>query len=128
MGSHGAGRSYVDNRLLGTIFLLKDFQMNRIIVLMLFLIATSFTVGDTNAGNGKEIQATFHVDKMTCATCPITVRKAMQRVDGVKEVIVDFDSKTATVIYDPSFTDAEKIAASSTNVGFPATPTEDKAH
>ena len=102
--------------------------MNRIAFLMLFLFASSFTVGDTNADSEKEIQATFHVDKMTCATCPITVRKAMQRVDGVKEVSVDLDSKTATVIYDSSFTDAEKIAASSTNVGFPATPIEDKAH
>jgi len=102
--------------------------MKRIIVLMLFIIATSFTVVDTYAGNGKELQATFHVNKMTCATCPITVRKAMQRVDGVKEVSMDFDSKTATVIYDSRLTDVEKIAASSTNVGFPATPIEDKVH
>lgn len=102
--------------------------MNRIALLMLFLIASSFNVGDTNAESEKEIQATFHVDKMTCATCPITVRKAMQRVDGVKEVSVDLDSKTATVIYDSLLTDAKEIAASSTNVGFPATPIEDKAH
>ena len=102
--------------------------MNRIIVLILLFIATSFTVVDTNAGSGKELQATFHVDKMTCATCPITVRKAMQRVDGVKEVSVDLDSETATVIYDSKLTDTETIAASSTNVGFPATPIEDEVH
>ena len=102
--------------------------MNRIIVLTLLFIATSLTVVDTNAGSGKEVQATFHVDKMTCATCPITVRKAMQRVDGVKEVSVDLDSETATVIYDSKLTDAETIAASSTNVGFPATPIEDEVH
>jgi mercuric ion binding protein len=102
--------------------------MNRIIVLLLFLVATSFTVVDSNAENGKELQSTFHVEKMTCATCPITVRKAMERVDGVKEVSVDLDSKTATVIYDSRLTDTEKIAASSTNVGFPATPVEDKDH
>ncbi len=64
---------------------------------------------------------------MTYATCPITVRKAMQRVDGVKEVTVDFDSKTAIVVYDASLTDEEEIAASSSNVGFPATPIEGKA-
>jgi mercuric ion binding protein len=100
--------------------------MNRIITLILLLFATSLVV-DVSAGNEKTLQATFSIEKMTCATCPITVRKAMQRVDGVKEVTVDFDSKTAIVVYDASLTDVEEIAASSSNVGFPATPIEDKA-
>jgi mercuric ion binding protein len=64
---------------------------------------------------------------MTCATCPITVRKAMQRVDGVKEVTVDFDSKMASVIYDASLTDTKQIADSSSNAGFPATLIEENA-
>ncbi|HNP63595.1 MAG TPA: cation transporter [Woeseiaceae bacterium] len=69
-----------------------------------------------------ETTATFAVEKMTCATCPLTVRIAMKRVDGVRDVKVDFDSKTATVIFDDSRTSVEKIAEASTNVGFPATP------
>jgi mercuric ion binding protein len=100
--------------------------MNRIITLILLLFATSL-VFDVSAGNEKALTATFSIEKMTCATCPITVRKAMQRVDGVKEVTVDFDSRTAIVVYDASLTNVEEIAASSTNVGFPATPIEDKA-
>jgi mercuric ion binding protein len=100
--------------------------MNRIITLILLLFATSLIV-DVSAGNQKVLTATFSIEKMTCATCPITVRKAMQRVDGVKEVTVDFDSQTAIVVYDVSLTDVEEIAVSSTNVGFPATPIEDKA-
>lgn len=98
--------------------------MNRLITLMLFLIVSSFTLVDANAGNGanNEVghQATFNVEGMTCATCPITVRKAIQSVDGVKEVTVDYDSKTATVVYDPSLTDTKLIADSCSNVGFPA--------
>jgi mercuric ion binding protein len=100
--------------------------MNRIITLILFLFATSLVV-DVSAGGEKANAATFSIDKMNCATCPITVRKAMQRVDGVKEVTVDFDSKTAIVVYDASLTNVEEIAASSSNVGFPATPIEDNA-
>lgn len=100
--------------------------MNRIITLILFLIATSLIV-DVNAGSEKALTATFSIDKMTCATCPITVRKAMQRVDGVKEVTVDFDSKMAIVVYDASLTDVGEIAASSSNVGFPTTPIENNA-
>ena len=99
--------------------------MKRIITLLWFLIVASFTFVDANAGSEKNHQATFSVEKMTCATCPITVRKSMQRVDGVKEVTVDFDSKTATVIYDVSLTDTKQIAASSDDVGFPATLIEE---
>ena len=69
---------------------------------------------------GIEQSDTFNIEKMTCATCPITVKKAMQRVDGVKSVSVDFDSKTAVAVYDPSVTTADKIAAASTDIGFPA--------
>jgi mercuric ion binding protein len=54
----------------------------------------------------------------------ITVRKAMQRLDGVEGVTVDFDSKTAIVVYDASLTNVEEITASSSDVGFPATPIE----
>ena len=64
--------------------------------------------------------ASFDIDNMTCATCPITVRTAMSRVDGVQHVEIDFDAKTATVEFDPSATTAEEIAAASTNAGYPA--------
>lgn len=65
---------------------------------------------------------TYTIENMTCATCPITVKKAMQRVDGVKSVSVDFESKTATASFDPEITDISAIAAASTNAGFPAQP------
>jgi periplasmic mercuric ion binding protein len=65
---------------------------------------------------------TFAIENMTCAMCPITVRKAMERVEGVRSVEVDFEAKTATVVFDPSVTNAETIAAASTNAGYPAAP------
>lgn len=64
--------------------------------------------------------ASFTVDNMTCATCPITVRTAMSRVDGVRSVEVDFETKRATVTYDPARTTPEAIAQASTNAGYPA--------
>lgn len=69
-----------------------------------------------------ERTVTFTVEKMTCAACPITVRQAMQKVEGVKSVTVDFETKTATVVFDPAVTTPEQIAAASTNAGYPATP------
>jgi mercuric ion binding protein len=65
--------------------------------------------------------ATFAVQNMTCALCPVTVRKAMEGVSGVKSVSIDFGAKTATVVFDPSVTSIEAIAAASANAGYPAT-------
>ncbi|EKE67941.1 heavy-metal-associated domain-containing protein [Tistrella bauzanensis] len=65
---------------------------------------------------------TFAIENMTCALCPITVKTAMEYVDGVKSVKVNFDAKTATVVYDPSIATVEAIARASTNAGYPATP------
>ncbi len=65
--------------------------------------------------------STFSIEKMTCAACPITVRKAMERVDGVAKVTVDFNKKTAAVIYDPHVTTIDQISDASTNAGYPAT-------
>jgi periplasmic mercuric ion binding protein len=66
--------------------------------------------------------ASFAVANMTCATCPITVKKAMSAVHGVRSVKVDLESKTATVEFDPKVTNIAMVAAASTNAGFPAKP------
>lgn len=66
--------------------------------------------------------ATFVVGKMTCATCPITVKKAMQGVAGVRSVVVDLATKKAKVVFDPRRTNVSTIAAASANAGFPAKP------
>jgi mercuric ion binding protein len=72
------------------------------------------------AASDTEQTAIFDVEKMTCSMCPITVRKAMLRVDGVKEVNVDLDSKTAVVTYDAELATPVEIGRASTDVGFPA--------
>lgn len=64
--------------------------------------------------------ATFTVENMTCALCPVTVKAAMARVDGVRSVEIDFGAGTAAVVFDPSVTSVEAIAAASTNAGYPA--------
>ncbi len=84
------------------------------------LIASLFLATNFVAASDSDQTATFDVEKMTCATCPIAVRKAMQRVDGVKEVNVDLDSKTAIVTYDAGVTTTAEIGNASTDVGFPA--------
>ena len=69
-----------------------------------------------------EQTTTFKVANMTCALCPITVRKAMEKVDGVKSVAVDLGAKTATVTYNPAIASPTSIGAASTDAGYPAAP------
>lgn len=76
--------------------------------------------GAAVAAPASERIATFAIGNMTCPTCPITVKTAMRRVAGVKLVKIDFAAKTATVTYDASVATPAKIAAASTDVGFPA--------
>lgn len=66
------------------------------------------------------VQVRFDVPDMTCALCPLTVKTAMSGVDGVQAVKVDFDSRSATVIFDPALTDAAAIAEASAQAGYPA--------
>lgn len=77
----------------------------------------------TEVAEVQQATARFSVDNMTCATCPISVKKAMLRVDGVKSVEIDFGTKNAEVVYDPAITSPETIAAASAGVGYPAVQT-----
>lgn len=78
------------------------------------------TPSRTVAARTTEQTRTFAISNMTCATCPISVKTAMSRVAGVKAVKVDFDKKTAIVTYNASVATPARIAAASTDVGFPA--------
>ena len=63
---------------------------------------------------------TLAVKNMTCAVCPITVRKALEKVTGVASVKVDLDTKTATVTFDPDKADATALINATAKAGYPA--------
>ena len=58
-----------------------------------------------------ESTATYRVEGMMCAiNCPQKVNDSLNGVDGIKSCKVDFESKTATVIFDNEKIDSDKIA------------------
>jgi periplasmic mercuric ion binding protein len=69
--------------------------MNRFI-LLICVVTIPWTLF---AGNLETV--VLDVKNMTCAVCPITVRKALQKIPGVTTAEVDFDKKTARVTFDP---------------------------
>lgn len=84
------------------------------IAIFLFLLLT------TSQALAAERTVRMHVENMTCALCPITVRTTMERVPGVKDVKVDLESKTATVVFDDTQATVGEIAEASRQAGFPA--------
>jgi mercuric ion binding protein len=61
------------------------------------------------------------VSGMTCATCPIVVKKALTKVTGVTHVEVSFEERQATVTFDDAKTTVEALTKATTNAGFPST-------
>lgn len=66
---------------------------------------------------------TLTVDGMTCGTCPITVKKALRKVDGVTEVVAKYEGKGngwAKVSFDVSKTDVDDLTFATEEAGYPS--------
>ena len=63
---------------------------------------------------------TLDVQNMTCGVCPITVKKALERVPGVTNAKVDFDKKNASVSFDPDKTSPAALTKATADAGYPS--------
>ncbi len=86
-----------------------------------WLILTLVTGVSVTALAASSTTAVLDVKNMNCGTCPITVKKSLEKVAGVAEVRIDFTKKTATVAFDASKTNAAFLVKATTDAGFPAT-------
>jgi mercuric ion binding protein len=64
--------------------------------------------------------AQFEVSGMTCSLCPLTVRKALERVPGVLDANADLVTHSAQARYDPDKVSPEVLAKAVSDAGFPA--------
>lgn len=60
------------------------------------------------------------VKNMTCAACPITVKKALNKVAGVAKTEVSYERQEAVVTFDDAKTNVEALIQATTNAGYPA--------
>jgi mercuric ion binding protein len=68
---------------------------------------------------------TLNVSGMTCPACPITVKKALEKVSGVSKVEVRYEKKQVLVTFDDAKTNTDALVKATTNAGYPSQP--DKA-
>lgn len=71
------------------------------------------------AGNSQTV--VLDVQNMTCPVCPITVRKALEKVPGVADAKVDLEKKTVVVHFDPGKASIAALVKATTDAGYPST-------
>lgn len=90
--------------------------MRKIILLLpVFLMLGS---GTTLAA---EQHVTLSIPTMDCPVCPITIKKALEKREGIVSANIDFDSKTAKVIFDDAVVNSAQISAITKDAGYPST-------
>jgi len=65
---------------------------------------------------------TLNVSGMTCPACPITVKKALEKVSGVSKVEVRYEKKQVLVTFDDAKTNTDALMKATTNAGYPSQP------
>lgn len=65
--------------------------------------------------------ATVKIEGMTCASCSVTVRTAVNKLSGVASIEVDVAKGSATVKFDSAQVSAEDIAKKITDAGYAST-------
>ena len=100
------------------------------ILLMLNLLAASLLLQVAHAEAAVPVQVQkqqtsqsviLDMQNMTCALCKFTIKKALQGVEGVEKANVDYDSKTASVTFNPQKTSVDALIKATTDAGYPAT-------
>ncbi len=96
----------------------------RLIFLCALFVSGLYLTSTVYAKSSVEVQknlqtAVFDVQNMTCPMCKFTIKKALS-LKGTDKVSVDYDNKTATVIFDPGQTNQAALIKAVTNAGYPA--------
>jgi len=119
---------------------LTAYPISGLIVLALTILpATGCSDGQSgknpsgSAGSGPSVQAAgpngeppvrreviLSIPGMNCPMCPITVRKALEKLTGVGLVEADLKTKEAMVSFDPRLVSIEQLIAATSAAGFPS--------
>ena len=65
-------------------------------------------------------ETVIDIEGMTCMSCVRTIEGMISKLDGIQQITVSLENKSATVSYDPSKLTADKIANEIDDLGFDA--------
>ncbi|MGI4848033.1 MAG: mercury resistance system periplasmic binding protein MerP [Janthinobacterium lividum] len=62
----------------------------------------------------------LNVPTMDCATCPITIKAALNKVPGVTRAKVSYERREAVVVFDDSKTSTDALKKATSDAGYPS--------
>lgn len=68
----------------------------------------------------KTKKISFSISGMHCTSCAAIIKRALKKVPGVKEANVNFTAEKASIIFDESKVDAQKIVSTIAQAGYKA--------
>ncbi len=97
-------------------------------VLVIFLFSVPYIANQASRTPTVEQKVDFsrvttivlEVPGMTCPSCPLTVQKSLQQLDGVLRADVSFEQKRALVQFDSSRVTVEQLLKATKQAGYPA--------
>jgi len=90
--------------------------MKRLVLIALAAAAASMPAA------AAERTVVLSVPGMNCELCPITVRKALQKVTGVIAVKATLEPPQAIVTFDDAKTAVDALTRATANAGYPSSP------
>ena len=85
------------------------------------LVAVGFVLSPLACAAQKTV--TLSVPGMSCATCPITVKKALTKLGGVIDVKSNLGRRETSVVYDDTQVSLDALTRATKDAGFPSTVT-----
>lgn len=100
-------------------------RMTNLLLILSLVFAGSWLVAPTlQAAEATQLETvTLDVENMTCNMCPITVRKALEKVPGVIKVEAKYEGDGvgwAKVTFDPARTDIQALTKATADAGYPS--------
>jgi mercuric ion binding protein len=83
--------------------------------LAIALIGFNTSTLSKESTNTREV--TFKVDGMTCRMCPLTIKTALKRLDGLVDANVSYENKEAKVRYEERKVTVDEIIKAIENAG-----------
>ncbi|MFQ5787967.1 MAG: heavy-metal-associated domain-containing protein [Thermodesulfobacteriota bacterium] len=97
-------------------------KMSTISVVSLIVVIAIALIGcEASISSSEEItntqEITLKVDGMTCKMCPITIKTAIKKLDGVENADVSYNDKEAKVLYQQDKVTVDEIITAIENAG-----------
>lgn len=85
------------------------------------LVFALMLTGASTASLAATHTVTLDVPGMTCPICPITVKRSLEKVNGVDTITSDISKKTVTITYDDAKTQPTALTRATADAGYPST-------